>query len=87
MRKARYYLAVGLFAAGTVAAQPRQVGYDDIAKGKLSAKSVAGGLPKGGGGDHNNGEGSPILRWRGADGEGGGTPVPGAGGGSEGGGG
>lgn len=69
MRKTGYFIALWLLAAGSVAAQPRQVGYDDIAKGKLSAKSVAGLLPMGDGEHYTTLKDSLILRWRYADGK------------------
>lgn len=69
MRKTGYFIVAWLLAAGSVAAQPQQVGYDDIAKGKLSAKSVTGLLPMGDGEHYTTLKDSLILLWRYADGK------------------
>lgn len=71
MGKAGFYIAALLLTVGTAAAQGvhRGVTYDDIATGKLAARSVAGLRPMSDGEHYTTMKNGSVLRWRYADGK------------------
>lgn len=69
IRTIYYSIAVLLLSVGPVSAQTlKGVSYDDIAAGKLSARSVGGLRPMGDGEHYTTLSGGNVLRWRYADG-------------------
>ena len=60
--------AVLALAAGIASARPGQIGYDDIAGGKLSARSIGGLRPMADGEHYTTMKDGAVLRWRHADG-------------------
>ncbi|WP_417154090.1 S9 family peptidase [Rikenella microfusus] len=60
--------AVLALAAGIASARPGQIGYDDIAGGKLSARSIGGLRPMADGEHYTTLKDGAVLRWRYADG-------------------
>ena len=69
IRTIYYSIAVLLLSVGPVSAQTlKGVSYDDIAAGKLAARSVGGLRPMGDGEHYTTLSGGNVLRWRYADG-------------------
>ena len=69
IRTIYYSIAVLLLSVGSVSAQTlKGVSYDDIAAGKLSARSVGGLRPMGDGEHYTTLSKGNVLRWRYADG-------------------
>ncbi len=69
MKRIRYMI-VGVAVLGAVqaAGQKRQIGYDDIAAGRLAARSVYGLRPMADGEHYTTLSNGHVLRWRYADG-------------------
>lgn len=69
MKKRVFCLAALALVAGVALAQPRQIGYDDIAGGRLSARSVGGFRPMADGEHYTTLQNGAVLRWRYVDGQ------------------
>ncbi|MDE6499447.1 MAG: DPP IV N-terminal domain-containing protein, partial [Rikenella sp.] len=68
MKKAVYWITIFGLSFGSVGGQGRQIGYDDIAAGRLAARSVYGLRPMADGEHYTTLNNGHVLRWRYADG-------------------